>query len=426
VSRGYFRKAGAVCPRPGRQRVCLNDRLGLNLILFFFGIWMDVPVFGFRPFLASRTLTSKLPKPERLIFPPLFKASFIPVRSEANAFWAWARVIPASLDIRVKMSFFPMEYLRIAGHLMKSYLQSGDCQAGFRFFPNLVDSPKIARYNADNMIGALTRKGRIKMKPRHLLAMAAAVWGLAAVAGPGILFAQDALKVERAVPKLIGQADLECSLLLLEAAPKLRISAPYSATEKTLLATGDSFYANPVPGVEAFLEDSLWTILEWGAPVKGGTPSAYLGNVVYLRGRARVLRIESGRAVMKIEKSCGMIQSGYFLVPYRGGEVLTGAEAEYNIPFRMEGAPTGRIVFLHTDYTQVASRGNWVVIDLGEAHGLKTGIQLTVYHREGNETPQAVANAVIVWAGSRWATVKILNSSDAVRLGDFVQTKPDF
>jgi hypothetical protein len=260
-------------------------------------------------------------------------------------------------------------------------------------------------------------------KTRILVLVAVVCLGLAAGAGAGVSFAQDVLQKTVAVPKLIGQADLDCSLFLLEAPPKIRITSPYVAGEKTLLTDSDLFYADPVPGVEAFLPESFWTILEWGAAVKGGTPAVVLGNVASLRGRARVVRVESGRAVMRIEKSCGLIQAGFFLVPFQTGEILTGAEQEYRVLFRTDGAPTGRIVFLDTEYTQLSSRGRWAIIDLGVAQGLAVGQQLTVFHKEGKDTPVAVANAVIVWTGARWATIKILNSDTAVRLGDWIQTK---
>ncbi len=290
-------------------------------------------------------------------------------------------------------------------------------------YSSLVDSPKNARYNAVSLSGAWARKGLIMKKTRDWVAVVAICLGLAAVAGPGMSFAQDVLKKATAVPKLIGQADLDCSLFLLEAPPKIRITAPYVAGEKSLLTDSDLFYADPVPGVEAFLPDSLWSILEWGAAVKGGTPAVVLGNVAALRGRARVVRVESGRAVMRIEKSCGLIQAGSFLIPFQTGEILTGAEQEYRVPFRTEGAPTGRIVFQESDYTQLLARGHWAIIDLGEAQGLAIGQQLTVFHKEGKDTPVAVANAVIVWTGARWATIKILNSDTAVSLGDWVQPK---
>jgi hypothetical protein len=272
-------------------------------------------------------------------------------------------------------------------------------------------------------IGAHARKGRImKQAPRFVAAVSICAW--AAFSAAGMSPAQDVLKKDTAVPKLIGMADLECSFFLMESAPRLRVSAPVIAGEKTMLTEADQFYADPAPGVEAFLEDSLWTILEWGAPVRGGNPRVVLGNVAFLRGRARVVGTESGRALMKIEKACGLIQPGCLLVPFIGGDILVGTELEYRVPFQKENAPTGRIVFLESDWTQITARGHWAIVDLGEAHGLKIGTQLTVFHQEGKEPPAPIANAVVIRTGGRWATIKVLNSKDAARLGDFVQTKP--
>jgi hypothetical protein len=262
-------------------------------------------------------------------------------------------------------------------------------------------------------------------KSLRLLAWTVVCLGLVAGTGPrSLLFGQDVLQKSSAVPKLIGEADLDCSLFLMGSPPNIRISAPYISGEKMLLADSDLFYADPAPGVEGIHPGSLWSILEWGSAVKGGPQAGVLGHVVFLRGRARVVRIESGRAVMQIEKSCGLIQTGHFLVPYQKGEILVGKEQEYRVPFRSDGGPTGQIVFMEREAMQLTARGHWAVVDIGEDQGLKIGGQLTVFHRERKEPPVAIANAVVVWMGPQWATIKILDSDDAVRLGDAVQTKP--
>ena len=70
------------------QRESMRLLLGLNLILFFRGIWMGSPVLGFLPFLDFRVLTSKLPKPEKVTRSPFFKKELIPLIREVKAFSA--------------------------------------------------------------------------------------------------------------------------------------------------------------------------------------------------------------------------------------------------------------------------------------------------------------------------------------------------
>src|SRR4030042_853802 len=87
------------------QREFLRLLLGLNLILFLGGMATSAPVLGFRPLRAFLCLTSKLPNPEKVTFPPLFRVFLTPSSSEENALAAWRAVIPASLDIRTIVSF---------------------------------------------------------------------------------------------------------------------------------------------------------------------------------------------------------------------------------------------------------------------------------------------------------------------------------
>ncbi len=62
--------------------------LGLNLILFFLGMVMGSPVFGFLPFLAFLFFASKLPNPENVTLVPFFSDDLIPLIREENAFSA--------------------------------------------------------------------------------------------------------------------------------------------------------------------------------------------------------------------------------------------------------------------------------------------------------------------------------------------------
>src|SRR4030067_3250842 len=101
------------CPMNGEadQREFLRLLLGLNLILFFGGMATSAPVLGFRPLRALLCLTSKLPNPEKVTFSPFLRVPFTPSRREENALAAWAAVLPASLDIRMMVSFLFISHL---------------------------------------------------------------------------------------------------------------------------------------------------------------------------------------------------------------------------------------------------------------------------------------------------------------------------
>jgi len=261
------------------------------------------------------------------------------------------------------------------------------------------------------------------MQPRRWLVLGI-IGLLAGGVGLGSSSAQDVLEKNGGMPKLISQVDLDCSFFVMSEAPKLRIAGPVQSGEFTLLSDSKLFYADSVPGAAAITEGSLWTILEWGPRVRGTNPSATLGNIVYQRGRAKVVRIESGQAVMEVEKSCGIIEAGCFLVPYEKGELITGHETPYEVSFRAADIPSGQVVFMGSETTQIGARGFWVLIDIGAEQGLAVAQQLTVFRPEEKRLPRPVANAVVVRTGGRWAIVKILDSRDSVLMGDLAQVRP--
>ncbi|MHB8054513.1 MAG: hypothetical protein ACYDH3_04625 [Candidatus Aminicenantales bacterium] len=259
-------------------------------------------------------------------------------------------------------------------------------------------------------------------QPRRWLAVAV-VGFLAGWAGLGSLSAQDVLEKKSGVPKLISQVDLDCSFFVMTEAPKIRITGPVQAREFLLLSESTLFYVDSLPGAPAITDGSLWTILEWGPRVRGTNPPAVLGNVVYRRGRAKVVRFDAGRAVLKVDKSCGVIEAGCFLVPYETGDIMTGTEMPYEIAFREANAPTGRVVYMENETMQISARGFWVLIDIGADQALTVGEQLSVYRPEEKKLPRPIANAVVIRTGGRWAILKILNSRDTVLKGDLAQAR---
>jgi hypothetical protein len=261
------------------------------------------------------------------------------------------------------------------------------------------------------------------MQPRGWLTVGI-VGLLAGWAALGSASAQDVLEKKSGVPKLISQVDLDCSIFVMTETPKLRIAGPVQSGEFTLLSDSKLFYVDSAPGAAAIMEGSRWTIVEWGPRVRGTNPPAVLGNVVYQRGRAKTVRFEAGRAVMEIEKSCGIIEAGCFLVPYEIGDIITGSERPYEVDFREANVPTGRVVFMESETMQIGARGYWVLIDIGAEQGLTVAEQLTVYRPEGKNRPRPIANAVVVRTGGRWAIVKILDSRDSVLPEDLVQARP--
>ena len=232
-------------------------------------------------------------------------------------------------------------------------------------------------------------------------------------------------KIFREAYPVIAEVDLYCSLFIYEGdLPDLRITAAEKGYEKVMFSDSDIVFLNK--GTQDGLEiGQVFLVVEIGARIGD---FGYLANK---RGRAHVVFLEENRAVARIEKSCGRLTVGSYLLPFEEEETLLGKDIGYEAYAEGVTGPTGTIVYLERDYNQIGS-GGWAIIDIGEEAGIQVGQQLTIYKRIRNpqtlevreDLPQiGVGNSVVIDVGKRTATVKILSCSDSIVKGQTVQGK---
>ncbi|MDD8026720.1 MAG: hypothetical protein PHI34_09405 [Acidobacteriota bacterium] len=217
---------------------------------------------------------------------------------------------------------------------------------------------------------------------------------------------------------LVSESDFYCSFFVLKEIPAVRIEAADSADGMTLIGENALVWARGA----AVRPGQVFVVVERNAPAPG-SKRVGPGPIAFRQGRLRVIRTEGERFLARIEKACGAIQAGAFLLPFEDKAPILGKDAGYDTLFRAGEVPTGRLVFFRDEVMQ-AGAGDWVLIDIGSDKGLRVGQQLTVYGKpEGKLPARAVANAVIVDAGPAWATVKVLSARDVLHLGDLIQVK---
>jgi len=232
-------------------------------------------------------------------------------------------------------------------------------------------------------------------------------------------------KIFREAYPVIADVDLYCSPFIYEGdLPDLRITEAEKGYEKSLFSDADLVHLNKgkLGGLEI---GQVLLVIEIGDRIGD---FGYLANKT---GRANVLFLEDNRAVVRLEKSCGRITVGNYLLPFEEKETLLGKDIGYEA--YAEGTPgqTGTIVYLERDYNQIGS-GGYAIIDIGEEAGIQVGQQLTIYKRVQNsqtlevrkDLPQVgVGNSIVIGAGKRTATIKILSCSDPIVRGQTVQGK---
>ncbi len=232
-------------------------------------------------------------------------------------------------------------------------------------------------------------------------------------------------KIFREAYPVIAEVDLYCSLFIYEGdLPDLMITAAEKGYEKVMFSDADIVFLNK--GRNDGLEiGQVFLVVEIGG---------HIGDFGYLankRGRAHIAFLEDNRAVARIEKSCGRLTVGNYLLPFEEKETLLGKDIGYEAYAEEVAGPVGTIVYLERDYNQIGS-GAWAIIDIGEEAGIQVGQQLTICKRIRNpqtlevrkDLPQiGVGNSVVIDVGKRTATVKILSCSDSIVKGQTVQGK---
>lgn len=229
-------------------------------------------------------------------------------------------------------------------------------------------------------------------------------------------------KIFRDTYPLVSETDISCSFFVLEEIPSLRIESSDQLDAKLLMSDGDQFWSRTGAGTTV-REGQVFSIVEILTPAVDSKKASAWGSIGFRRGRARVVRVEGGRFVARIEKSCGQIRIGFVLFPCVEALPVLGKDLGFGGSLQGGAVLTGRLIYFRDELNQIGS-GDWALIDIGREQGLQAGRQLTVFSRPDTDKPaRAIANAVVIDVGRITATVKVLSTRDAIRSGDLVQVK---
>jgi len=260
------------------------------------------------------------------------------------------------------------------------------------------------------------------MSKRRALCAVVIVAGLVLVV-PGGPFAQDIQETQIQKAKifdetyqLINESDLNCSFYMHEEGkflPDIQIVGAERMNEKSIFEDGDLIYLNK--GAADGLEMGQ-LFLTVGLRAKVGK----LGTVMERHGRARVVRLDDRMASARVEKGCGTIRVGDFLLPFEEESGEIGKDLGYG-DMDPNASKRGHIIYIENDF-HISASGQWALIDMGRQHCVQIGDQLNVFHQARPDLPrEAFASAIIIDVRGATSTVKILGARDAVDIGAEVQ-----
>ncbi len=236
---------------------------------------------------------------------------------------------------------------------------------------------------------------------------------------PGRPFAQDQIakpKIFDEYYQLITDSDLYCSYFMLEEGkpmPEIRIIGAERMNEKNIFSDADLVYIDH--GAAHGLEiGQLFLVVGLREKI------APYGYVTGRHARARVVRLEETMATARLERGCGPVRVGDFLLPFEEEEGEIGKDEGFG-DLDPNAGITGKVVYVEHDF-HIAASGQWASISLGRQHCVQIGDRINVFERARRDLPrEAIASAIIIDVRGATSTVKILSARDAVRIGQEVQ-----
>ena len=216
---------------------------------------------------------------------------------------------------------------------------------------------------------------------------------------------------------LISESDLYCSIFVMDGPlPAIRIIGAERQDEKILMSEADTFYINK--GKADGMEIGQLFIAVSVGPKLGG-----FGPLCYRTGRARIIRLEETRGVVTVDKTCGELKLGNYLIPFEEKETRLGKDEGYAQQLDENQGIKGSVIFIETEF-HIAGSGQWAIIDLGKEQGITLGQQMTIFKRTRKDLPrEAVGNLVVLDLQAKTSTVKVLSCRDSVEVGFQVQTR---
>jgi hypothetical protein len=216
---------------------------------------------------------------------------------------------------------------------------------------------------------------------------------------------------------LISESDLYCSFFIWETElPDFQIIGSELEFEKSLYSDGDRIYVNKGRN-DGIAPGQVFLALEVGEGLRG------YGRLTQRQGRVRIVNIDDTYSTAVVEKSCGQLEKGNFLVPFEEKKSISGEDLGYDVYTPEAVEMDGQIIFLERGYVQIG-KNQLALIDLGTQNGIRAGQQLIVFKDQGEGIPPYIyGNLVVIDSQTQTSTVRVLSCKDSIGIGALIKTQ---
>lgn len=228
----------------------------------------------------------------------------------------------------------------------------------------------------------------------------------------------------REAANLISESDLYCSFFISKRISRdvVIIGAEEMVLGKQGFSDGDKLFINrgSVDGIE---EGSMWIIIEQGKRIANPFSMKSLGFYHLKKSLGEVTCVYDDKSVVTLMKGCNPVNIGDILVPFKEEDIVFKKKIEYQECRLPESPFEGRVIYsdmaMGVDRS-IAGTSNFIAVDLGKALVAKADFLLFFKIIKKNLPPLITGLGIVVTAQNTNSTVKILDASYPIEIGDRV------
>ena len=200
------------------------------------------------------------------------------------------------------------------------------------------------------------------------------------------------------------------------------VGAEETFIDRNLFTDGDKLVINR-GSVDGIKEGDMWVVIEQGKRISGPYSLKFLGTYHLKKSLAEVTCLYEDTAVITLTKGCNPVQIGDFLLPFKQEDTVFKKKINYR-ECRLPESPFEGVV-VYNDLAvglqrEIAATSNYVAVDLGKAL-LSKGNFLLFYKIIKNNLPPLITGlGIVINPQNTNSTVKILDASYHIELGDRV------
>ncbi|MCK4943830.1 MAG: OmpA family protein, partial [Candidatus Aminicenantes bacterium] len=175
--------------------------------------------------------------------------------------------------------------------------------------------------------------------------------------------------------------------------------------------------------VDGIKEGDMWIVLEQGKRIPNPFSLKSLGIYYLKKSLAEVTCVYEDKAVITLRKGCDMVHIDDILLPFKPEDTVFKKKIDYQECRLPESPFEGRVVYSDLIVgieREIAGTSNFVAVDLGKALVAKGDFLLFFKIIKKNLPPVITGLGIVVNPQNTNSTVKILDSTYTIEIGDRV------